>query len=432
MVCRRISTDAQSLGLDPGCGHATRSSRSASLADHPLPGRSAGPTRRLSVIVCRQSPHVEPMKPKHLITAALTAGLVVTAALASTAVPALLHGATLSTARAGHQATLVPDGRVLVTGGCAGPGCSDVQRSSELYEPDQSRFAAAAAMRDARVSHTASALPDGRVIVAGGWTGAGATASTEIYEPPTGRFLPGPTMSVARMDATATVLDTGDVLLLGGTTATNRPTPVVDRFSPATGQMTAAAPLRVARAHHASVKLRDGRVLVVGGLVGPHTATASAEIYDPASDTFRPVGELGQPRCKHAALLLADGRVLVLAGSGDCNNRRRLASTEIFDPTTETFLPGPGLVDPRYKVASAAVRLHNGAVMIAGDASDIEVWKPGTANFVRVEGRTGPALAFSSATTLRSGRVLVVGGYDATITPTARAWEVNLPQRELR
>jgi hypothetical protein len=170
-------------------------------------------------------------------------------------------------------------------------------------------------------------------------------------------------------------------------------------------------------------------VLVVGGLVGQNTATASAELYDPASNAFKPLGGLSQPRCKHAALLLADGRVMVLAGSTDCNGRRKLASTEIFDPATETFLPGPSLMDPRYKVASAAVRLDNGAVMIAGDASDVEVWIPGTASFVRVEGRIGAALAFSSATPLKSGRVLVVGGYDATITPTARTWEVS-PQAQ--
>lgn len=341
------------------------------------------------------------------------------------AVPALLEGAALATPRAGHQATLLADGRVLVTGGCAGVGCTQVQRSSERYDRASARFAPAAEMTEPRVSHTAIALADGRVFVAGGWTGAAATASTELYDPAQQRFVPGPAMAAARMDGTATRLDDGSVLLVGGAAQTNRPLAAAERFGPASGTLAAAGTLHAARVHHAAVKLRDGRVLVVGGLAARHAATASAEIYDPRSGRFRPTGALAQPRCKHAALLLADGRVLVLAGSADCEEGRKLASTEIFDPATETFQPGPPLLDARYKVASAAVRLASGAVLIAGDANDVEVWTPGTPAFVKLAGAPlGAALAFSSATALGDGRVLVVGGYDRTITPTARSWQL--------
>lgn len=331
----------------------------------------------------------------------------------------------MATPRAGHQASLMTDGRVLVTGGCAGAGCLQVQRSSELYDPVRNRFGATGSMFEARVSHTATVLPDGRVLVTGGWTGLAATASTELYDPLTGRFASGPDMSVPRMDGTATLLDTGEVLIAGGASQTNRPTNAADRFSPTTGKITATGPLQTARVHHTAVKLRDGRVLVVGGLVSRNTATATAEIYDPKTGKFRQTGTLNQPRCKHAALLLTDGRVMVLAGSSDCGDRQKLAATEIFDPTTETFGRGPSLMNPRYKIASAAVRLENGAVMIAGDSNDVEVWVPGSSKFVRAAQRLGAELAFSTATSLKNGRVLVIGGYDRTITPTARTWLIS-------
>lgn len=365
------------------------------------------------------------MKPTRLPRAAALIVLAAAALTVGAALPTLFEGAALATPRAGHQATLLNDGRVLVAGGCAGAGCTQVQRSSERYDPAAGRFAPAAEMHEARVSHTATVLPDGRVFVAGGWTGSAATASTELYDPAADRFAAGPVMSAARMDGTATLLDDGSVLLVGGAAQTNRPVAVAERFSPATGTLAAAGTLHAARAHHAAVKLRDGRVLVVGGLVARHTATAGAEIYDPRSGSFRPTGALAQPRCKHAALLLADGRVMVLAGSADCEDRRKLASTEIFDPVTETFAPGPRLVDARYKIASAAVRLAGGAVLVAGDASDVEVWTPGEPGFAKLAGAPlGTALAFSSATALGNGQVLVVGGYDGSITPTARAWQV--------
>lgn len=378
-----------------------------------------------------QNRFYRPMKPSSLATVVVLGVLGAVAPTACAATPIRLEGANMATPRAGHQATLMTDGRVLVTGGCAGAGCVQVQRSSELYDPVRNRFGATESMLEARVSHTATVLPDGRVLVTGGWTGASATASTEIFDPLTGRFASGPDMSVPRMDGTATLLDTGEVLIAGGASQTNRPTTAAERFNPTTGKITATGALQTARVHHTAVKLRDGRVLVVGGLVSRNTATATAEIYDPKTGKFRPTGALNQPRCKHAALLLADGRVMVLAGSPDGGDRPKLATTEIFDPTTETFVQGPSLMNPRYKIASAAVGLENGAVMIAGDSKDVEVWIPGSPRFVRARQHLGADLAFSTATSLKNGRVLVIGGYDRTITPTARTWLIStLTRRE--
>lgn len=341
------------------------------------------------------------------------------------AAPAVVEGARMDSPRAGHQATLLADGQVLVTGGCATAGCAEVLRSSEVYDPVGQRFAPGAAMHQPRVSHTATPLPDGRVFITGGWTGSAASDATEWFDAAAGRFVAGPAMAVARMDGTATLLDDGRVLVAGGAVRTNEPTAVVELFDPVRAQFAATGALLQPRAHHAAVRLRDGRVLVVGGLVGRRTATASAEIYDPRSGRFRATAALAGPRCKAAALLLADGRVMVLAGSRDCDDRQRLATTEIFDPATGRFEPGPRLADARYKIASAAVRLDGGEVLIAGGASDVEIWRPGTPAFVRATPALGIGLAFSTATVLGGERVLVIGGYDEAIVPTARSWQVS-------
>jgi hypothetical protein len=354
--------------------------------------------------------------------------LVGTSSASALAAPAAVKPG-LHVPRAGHQVTLLSGGQVVVTGGCAAAGCAAIQAAVERYDPVTGHFAPDGELAQPRVSHTASALPDGRLLVAGGWTGHAATASTEWRDPQTGRFVPGPRLSSPRMDGTSTVLDSGDVLLVGGAAQTNHPVTGADRFVAATGQVAPAGDLQVPRAHHGAVKLRDGRVLVMGGLVGRNTATATAELYDPSTQNFRLTGALHTPRCKHAAVALADGRVMVLGGSADCNDRKKLAETEIYDPATGTFSPGPMLQDPRYKVANAAVVLPDGRVLIAGDANDVEVWVPGAPRFERLPSPLGASLAFSTATLLPGGDVLVVGGYNAGIVPTAQVWRLTLPPR---
>ncbi len=335
-------------------------------------------------------------------------------------------------ARAGHQATPLRDGHILVTGGCAATSCESIQASAERLDATGASRGTVGAMHQARVSHVAAALPDGGVVVAGGWTGSATTASVEVYDASTRGFTRVAPMATPRMDAAAAILADGTVLVTGGATATNRPTAVVEAFDPSTRTMQAVVDMQLARAHHAAVTLADGSVLVVGGLVGRGEATASAERYDPATRRFVPTGPLREARAKLAALRLHDGRVLVLAGSSDGDDRRRLATTEIYDPERGVFTPGPALHDARYKIASAAAVLANGDVLIAGDANDVERWTPGTPAFVPVAGDLGARRAFSVVTALPGGGALVTGGYDEDIRPTARMWAIASTSRGAR
>ena len=333
----------------------------------------------------------------------------------------------MNTPRAAHQATLLSPTEVLLSGGCSGAHCEPAERSAEILNTTTGQSLPTQPMHAPRIAHTAAPLPDGGVLVSGGWTGTATTASAEIFDRHSGSFRPVGPMTTPRMDATATPLRDGKVLIAGGARATNQPLAAAEVFDTSHGGFRPAASMAEARAHHAAVRLADGRVLVMGGLRSRHLATRSAEIYDPVGQRFVTTGAMLQARCKHAGVLLSDGRVMVLAGSSDCDDRRRLAETEIYDPKTGRFTAGPKLLNARYKIASAATVLPSGAVLIAGDADDVEVWMPGQPKFSKAGGGIGRGLAFSTATALPNGEVLVTGGYDEDIRATAGTWRVGHP-----
>lgn len=332
-------------------------------------------------------------------------------------------GTPISTPRAAHQATLLDGSVVLLTGGCSGASCTPVERSAELIDASIGQATAAVPMNVPRAAHAAARLTDGRVLVVGGWTGSATTATAEVFDPKAHRFSSVGEMRSPRMDATVTSLASGSALVVGGASATGRPLATAELFE--RNRFSAVVPMSEPRAHHAAVRLIDGRVLVVGGQVARGRATTSVEIFDPATRTFSPTGSLHLPRCKHAAILLRDGQVMVIAGSTDCNEQRRLAQTEIWNPSTGKFSLGPALLNPRYKVVSAAAVTNEGHVVVAGDASDVEVWAPGSPSFVKAAGTLGTGLAFSTATPLHTGDLLVTGGYDNDIRPTAQSWLVK-------
>ena len=117
----------------------------------------------------------------------------------------------MSTARAAHSATLLANGKVLITGGFAG----STYASAEIYDSNSRAFMSSANMNDARASHSATLLPDGKLLVAGGYDGT-YLATAEIYDPATGNFTPTGQMSTPRSGHVAILLNNGKVLLAGG------------------------------------------------------------------------------------------------------------------------------------------------------------------------------------------------------------------------
>jgi hypothetical protein len=326
----------------------------------------------------------------------------------------------MTTDRAAQQATLLEDGEVLVTGGCAGEHCGRTLSSAELYDPATRRFRAAASMRVPRASHAAARLPDGRVLVAGGWDGSGPTATAEVYDPRANRWTRVGDMTVPRSSGIAVPLTDGRVLMAGGGQGRLGNLTSVEAFDPATGTFSAVG--SAATNHYLATRLADGRVLLTGGTGADGSILATAEILDPATGAFTVTGSMATARVKHAAALLPTGEVLVIGGSDRRGYAARFATTELYDPAAGTFSPGPDLEWGRHKIRDAVAVLPSGDVVVAGGAARPEVFDHARRVFVPVDGDIGGPQMFATATTLPSGDVLVLGGYDDHTMPSAAAW----------
>lgn len=235
-------------------------------------------------------------------------------AVESYRVDAVTPAATLGFERGHHQTTLLADGRLLVTGGeSLDIGGFHVwwthHRSAELIDGGASR--PAGLMNQARSDHTATLLRDGRVLIAGGLDGTASLydplATAEIFDPATETFQHLEPMLQSRRGHTATLLPDGRVLIAGGVT----PEPYVEKvsaeiFDPATNRFTRAADVGT-RGNHTATLLRDGTVLLAGG-------ANDAVLYDPRRDEVVERIPLGHSLQNHAAVLMPDGSVLLLGG----------------------------------------------------------------------------------------------------------------------
>ena len=250
----------------------------------------------------------------------------------------IVRGPDLPQSRAAHTLTALPDGRILVAGGFSGSSRTPV--GATIYSAPARSFQPAAPMREPRYGHTATALPDGSVLIAGGWNARGDyLASTERFDPNSGRFLPLPDLPAARAGHVAIALTDGRVLLAGGVGTGWEFLASAEIFDPASGRFSRTGSMSVARENHAAARLADGRVLITGGHTGRGAAVrihASAEIFDPGAGTFSPAGTMLSRRHKHDSVLLADGRILLTGGSatnpGATTPRKSMLPTPAFSP----------------------------------------------------------------------------------------------------
>lgn len=344
---------------------------------------------------------------------------------------AVTETGSMHAARASHTATLLPTGKVLIAGGFAGSGSERTPYSSvELYDPATGAFTLRAEMTTGRSGHTATLLRDGTVLIAGGWGGAGPLRTAELYDPATAAFTLVARMQVARAGHTATRLPDGMVLLAGGEEAEGIQLSSAELYDPARREFISTGNMAVPRAAHTATLLKTGEVLIAGGSNHRYpnaTVLRSAELYDPAKRQFFPTGEMAEVRHKHAATLLASGNVLIVGGSNNREWRGEYSSAELYDPAREKFSPAGSMSLPRFKLPAALALLANGRVLVAGGAERVEVYDPATGTFLPCEGSLGVPNYYSSATSLTNGRVLINGGYGTGSRPrgpqsTAGAW----------
>ena len=337
----------------------------------------------------------------------------------------------MSVPRAVQSSTRLDDGSVLIAGGCSDAGCelgSDGGSTAEIFDPVTGTFRTVGALGGFRDDHGAALLPDGHVLLAGGWGEDGVMQSTELFDPAVDRFTPGPQMASARAGFTPVTLRDGRILLAGGFLDNDVTTAAAEIFEPDSGAIEPTQSMHLPRGAYAASVLPDGRVLVAGGL-SHGDIVGSSEIYDPANGRFEPTGSMRTARYKAAAVTLHDGTVMVIGGAGDVEGTRVFATTEIYDPALGTFRTGPTMAWPRYKLGGSVVPLPDGSVFVAGGAPRAERFDPVTGRFTEIPGELGGDRLFLAAALAGRDHVLLTGGYDGAIVPTDQAWLYSVADR---
>ena len=258
----------------------------------------------------------------------------------------------MSIPRLGHSLTVLADGRVLAPGGTtvgAAEAAGEAQAirpeaSAEIYDPKAGTWTGGGAMGAPRFEHTATLLGDGRVLMTGGQGPVdgrlGPLGSTELYDPAADAFVRSNDLGEGRANHAAVLLPDRSVLVTGGVGGPNGDVSLASAevFDPREGSWTRVAPLAEARSGHTATLLSDGRVLVAGGesaTRGARRSLASAEVFDIGGRQWRSAGKMRCPRSEQAAALLRDGTVLVVAGDAAFPARAPIAQScaDRYQPT---------------------------------------------------------------------------------------------------
>jgi len=339
----------------------------------------------------------------------------------------------------GAAATLLADGRVLVTGGVSQ---TQALSSAEIYDPTTGVWTQTGSMLSGHADHTSILLKDGRVLVV---AGCDAHTTAELYDPASGKFSAAGKVAVdSTCESTATLLADGRVLIAGGYGASYSVSKLAELFDPATGKFTRTGSLHTARGEAQAVLLPDGRVLISGGQAGGTTNEVilnSSETYDPATGKFSEAAKMATPRTDFSATLLTDGKVLVAGGvdvKGE-SGTELVASAELYDPASGKFSPTGSMTIARFAAGGISVAnglqfmhtslLADGRVLFVGgdeQAQGSTVYQPTAEIYDPATGVFSATAALpvsdigndnNSSVTLKDGRVLIPGIPSLLYTP---------------
>lgn len=257
----------------------------------------------------------------------------------------------MAVGRASHSATLLENDTVLIVGGTDG---FNAYTTMELFDPETLSFTPVEnEMLRKRFDQTASSVMVGgepHIMVVSGFDGFQTVPYAFFYNPADGTVadFAGDTesensLATGRLAHTATNLVDGRVLIAGGfsgTSESGEATDVCEIFdTSAQTPFVVTDSLGEARSGHAAIKLNDDRVLIIGGIDTSLDILDTVEIFDPVTDTFGPFKSLFDERTVPAATLLDDGTVLVTGGNSSSNlfDPMPVSTAELYDPVTESF-----------------------------------------------------------------------------------------------
>jgi hypothetical protein len=346
----------------------------------------------------------------------------------------------LNTQRPAPLATLLADGRVLVTG-ISGQDYNSIG-SIDIYDP-AGTWSLGPSLASDPVGAVLAPLPGGGALLAGGvpWNGGydgpgpGPKATAFVYDKAAGAWTKAPDMLSIRSNASATAFPDGRVLVVGGydRSVTQLPNPAgqpfcclevkilplatTEWFDPGSRTWSPGPPLNQARYGHTATALQGGQILVVGGsdqqsFGNSVTSMTSAELFDPRQGKWLSAGSIGVVRKGFTLTPLLDGRALI-AGGTTADGTTDLRSTLIYDPTSNQWSHGPDMIEARSD--HAAARLKDGRLVVVGGSDPLgrmassEVFDPAR-NAWSPAGALTTARSGHVAITLQDGRVLVIGG----------------------
>ncbi|MBC7883350.1 MAG: hypothetical protein H7Y37_18825 [Anaerolineae bacterium] len=328
-----------------------------------------------------------------------------------------------------HTATLLPNGTVLVVGG---QNSSSYQKSAEIYSPQTGTWTNTGSMSMVH-EHTATLLNNGKVLVVGGFD----NGSAELYDSSTGTWSVTGSMATPRWGHAASLLSNGKLLVTGGRRNTvfgskefiaggagSVDLDSSEIYNPQTGMWTATASMKTPRFRHTSTLLANGKVLIAGGQnnggkIGTPVDLSSAELYDPATNMWNTTVSMNETRWGHTATLLGNGKVLIV---GRYNNSISSNGAEVYNLQTGTWSATSSMMTPRF--GQVATLLTSGKVLVTGGGifnsksmggvsylSSAELYDP-TTDAWTITASMSKNRARHTATLLKNGKVLVVGGND--------------------
>ena len=240
----------------------------------------------------------------------------------------------------------------------------------------------------------------------------------------TNTITAGPTMGTGqdRAGATATLLQNGMVLIAGGSSTSSSVRADAVLYNPTTETFsTLPSKMSASREFATATLLANGKVLIAGGLdaPGPSPITQTTDLFDPTTDTFTQGPNMTTAREHAAAVELSNGTVLI-AGGDSGSSATALSTTDIYDPATNTFNSGGGPAMNHPRTELMATTLYTGDALFAGGDSDgtsdstAELYSLKNATFSNPIVMANGGRQDGTATLLPSGNVLIAGGFTVT------------------